>query len=309
MKPNLLTIGSDPELLLIDNEEGGRPVSSLRVLGRDKHDPILLGDDFRMYADNVLVEAAMPPISLMGDIIGHFRKVFVRMQEKLTARYGLLPKAAHVFSEEELKHKIVRVVDGRKEETTAFDIGCTPWYDAWEQCVVNPAPFKDGARSSSMHIHIGNVDYKTDLDGKLMTVPSKEEAIRVMDIIVGCAATIFDKDSTAQARRDLGYGRSGTFRIPAYGVEYRPLSSFALRSPDLTLLVRDLAIHAMDHVMNDTARDVIASVKPREVQTAINTGDRTLARKILGIVSLPRDLIRRVERRYEILPFNRAWGI
>jgi hypothetical protein len=309
MKDNILTLGSDPELLLIDNEEGGKPVSSIRVLGRDKYDPIPLGDEMKMYADNVLVEAAFPPISLMGDIIGHFRRVFCRMQEKLTGRYSLLPKAAHTFNDDELQHKIAKVEGIRDEDTTAFTIGCTPWYDCYKRSEVNPTPFKNGTRSSSMHIHIGNVNYKTDRRGKLMSVPDKEDAIKIMDIFVGCAAAIFDKDETAQARRDLGYGRCGTFRMPHYGVEYRPLSSYALRHPDLTLLVRDLTIHAMEHVMDDSVRDVIASVDSSEVQTAINTGNRVLARKILTIAGLPQVLFRRVERRYEIPSFNQAWAI
>src|SRR5689334_8173306 len=57
----MITLGSDPELMLFSKDEG-KIVSSMRILkGCDKRKPILLGNGIKMYPDNVLLEAAFPP--------------------------------------------------------------------------------------------------------------------------------------------------------------------------------------------------------------------------------------------------------
>ena len=300
-----LTIGSDPELMLWDTQ-AGKIVSSMPVLGQTKENPILLGNGVKFYADNVLAEAAFNPIDIAGDIASHFRDVWVRVQERLGDRFRLLPKAAHLYDDDQLATKLVTP---NGIEVTAFDIGCTPSLDVYRRCMNMPTPFKDGTRSSSMHIHIGNANYKTDQEGALMTIESKEEAVKIMDIIVGCSSAIFDKDETAAARRELGYGRAGNFRVCEYGLEFRVLSSYALRSPILVDLVRDLTTHAMSFIIDDTVEDALALVNPDDVEAAINNSDVTLARSILKKVSMPSSLMKRVEQDYKLPSFNEAWGI
>lgn len=303
------TIGSDPELMIFD-KEAGKIVSSMPVLKRTKKDPIDLGNGVKVYADNVLAEASFRPISLIEDFAAHVRDVITRVQECLGGRYSLLPQSSHVYDADDLKHELTEMGDDGKVNTvTAFDIGCTPWFDVYTTEMCDPAPFKDGLRSSSMHIHLGNPDYKTDYEGHLMTIPSKEHAIKVMDIIVGCAAAIFDKDPSSITRRNLGYGKAGTFRLCPYGAEYRVLSSYGLRTPELTKLVHDLTSHAMSHISGGTVIDLIESISPVDIQHAINQSDGAMARKVLRQAALPAALMKRVEKTYDIPAFATAWGL
>lgn len=303
-KPTLnLTFGSDPELMLFDLSEK-KIVSSLRVLKRTKDDPIVLGNGIKMYADNVLVETSFPPLSMMEDFISYFRNIFTRMQESLGAQYRLLPQASHVYDEAELKDKI-KQRDGT--EISAWDIGCNPNFDVYKKQINEPLPFKDGLRTGSFHLHIGNKSWKTNPDGKLMRMPSKEQAIKIMDIFVGCASILFDKDPTSPARRQY-YGKAGEFRPTDYGCEYRCLSNWALRSPITTQLVFDLTKHAMSHIADDTVQDVLDAIGDELVQDAINNNKPDLATTILKKASLPSQLFARILK--ESTPnFYKAWGL
>ncbi len=283
-----VTFGSDPELHLFDNETK-RIVSSLRILGRNKLDPIILGDGMKMYADNVLIEAAFPP-ALAETVVAMIRDVFTRMQEKLGARYSLLPKASHVYDPEELA------------DPACWETGCNPNFDVYAEAMNLPADFKDGQRTGSFHIHVGNPLF----DGNKMEM--KAIAIRLMDVFVGCASVIFDKDESAPARRSL-YGKAGEFRPTSYGAEYRVLGNYPLRSPETTKLVYDLVDYTMTHIHNKTDRDVLKAINPLEVQTAINTNDRTLALKVLDKAALPHKLLARVQQDYQMPAFNQAWSI
>jgi hypothetical protein len=301
--PLKLTIGSDPELMLLDSQRN-KIVSSLRILKQTKEFPIILGDDTKMYADNVLVEASFPPISLGGDMISHLRNVFVKMQERLGARYKLLPQSSHVYEDNELKYKVTKP-DGKK--VTAWDIGCNPNYDVYNRRMNLPAEFENGLRTGSFHLHLGNEAYQTDREGKLMSMPNKEEAIKIMDVFVGCASVLFDNDKTSAARRKY-YGKAGEFRPTPYGVEYRVLGNFSLRSPETTNLILDLTKHAMGHITNETSKDVLKIVKEEDVKSAINNNDKEIAKKVLKKVSLPAELMARISKEYNP-EFYSAWAI
>lgn len=307
--PFPVLIGSDPELMAVDTRTG-TITSSMRILKTTKEDPIDLGNGVRAYADNVLIEAAFNPIELMGDITAHFRDVWVRIQERLGDRFHLLPQASHAYDDDQLTDKL-KTSEGL--DVDAWTIGCTPSFDVYARTMNVPDPFKDNTRSSSMHIHIGNADHEKDPYGRMcrFDLDGKEQAVKVMDVIVGCASAIFDRDPTAAARRALGYGRAGSWRGPdkPYGIEYRALSSWGLRSPELTLLVRDLTAHAMTHMTDGTVLDVLAAVDSDQVQSAINDGNAALAKRILQQASLPAALMRRVEQDYVTPSFNAAWAI
>lgn len=294
--PLRLTLGSDPEVMLFDTEQN-RIVSAIPVLGRDKHDPILLGRDVKLYADNVLTEMSFAPAESTEEIVERFRDAFTRTQARLGPRYRLHPQASHVYDEDQLQDKAAR------------EVGCTPSFNGWANTQNAIADLKEsGFRTGSCHLHLGNADCWTQPKGKLMTKTSVLDAIKMLDIYVGTASTIFDRDPTAPARRDL-YGRSAEYRRTTYGCEYRCLGNYVLRSPSLIRLAYDLAIHAISHVSNDTVQDVLQAVNPEEVQLAINTSDPALARVVLSQAALPDELMKRVEHEYAPASFEQEWGI
>lgn len=293
-RPLTLTWGSDPELMIQDTKTQ-RIVSAIPVIKRDKHDPVDLGNGAKMYYDNVLTEMSFSPARL-EEITARFKDAFARMKKHLGPQYRLFPKAAHVYDAKEVESDI------------AMQAGCDPSFNAWTRSVNPATKFTTGLRSGSCHIHVGREDWENPADERLVAIESKEQAVRLMDVFVGCANVIFDKDPTAPERRKL-YGRSSECRWPPHGVEYRVCGPYMLKSPELIQLGYDLAFHAVSHVVDDTAEQALARIKPEEVQTAINTNDAKLARKVLVAAGLPKALMQRVEKDYRLPEFEKAWGI
>ncbi len=300
MKPLPITIGHDPEFHVFDLKQR-RIVSSIPVVGRDKHDPIELGNRFRMYSDNVLVECSFPESRSDFEAITKMRDVFRAMQTKLGDRYRLLPKAAHIYSEKELGPKPA-VMKG--ELPVAWEVGCNPSFNAWDETINVPTPFTDGLRTGSFHIHIGNADLK---DERLRTAGSRHEAVKLLDIFLGMASVLFDKDRTAKDRRKL-YGKAGEFRPTSYGIEYRVLGPFAMQSPTNYQLVLDLIHYTINQIEHDRGKEILSRVDGAKVRRAIDTSNRSVAQELLGKVGLPKEFLSRCLKT-KPTEFYSAWGI
>lgn len=283
-----ITIGSDPELHLQDNETG-KIVSAIPILKKDKHNPIVLSGGTKLYYDNVLAEISHSPVANAEDGVKKFREIFSNVQKFLGPRYTLLPQAAHTYDKDQLKDK------------TCWETGCNPNLDAYAEMENPRVEFKDGLRTGSFHIHLGHP--------KLKTMYEKADAIKMMDVYLGCSSVIFDKDPTAGKRRKY-YGRAGEFRPTDYGLEYRPLGNYPLRTPAMTKLVFDLVEYCAGHVERGTVKDVINIKGIQKVtQWAINDNDPKEAMKVLDKAALPHALLERVKQTYEVPAFREAWGL
>lgn len=293
MKP--LTFGSDPELMLM-LVNGRRIVSSIPVIEHDKKDPVDLGAGIKMHADNVLVEATMPPSDTkeqfkrtIGDALG-------RMSEWLGKDFKLVARASHIYPESELGKKPDVMVG---ELPVAWEIGCNPSFDAYEEKQKIPEPFKDGLRTGSFHLHLGH-ELLNSLDAKI-------KMVKLLDTYVGCASVIFDRDDTSLARRLL-YGQAGEFRPTPYGVEWRVLSNYALRSPLCVDLVVDLVNYAFDRILEDDADEVLGDTDFELVKAAINTNNSTLAAMALHAAGVPSSLLKRVSLQYD-MDLYQSWRL
>jgi len=269
-----MTIGSDPELMLWDRNKK-RIVSSIPVIKQDKHNPVDLGDRAKMYSDNVLVETSFPPADNKGDFLRTIRSVLGKMHNHLGERYALIPKAAHIYDESELKEK------------KAAESGCNDNFDVYLRRKGPPPPFTSGLRTGSFHIHVGHEE--------LLDPEAKDKMVRIMDIFLGCSSVVFDGDETSPMRRAL-YGKAGEFRPTSYGVEYRVLGNFALRSPKATELVVDLVEHCMDVTLQGKVDSILAKINPTDVQHAINDNMKGLAKAILIKAGTPASFIVRAGR-------------
>lgn len=287
------TLGSDPELCLF-NRTKKKIVSAIPVLKNDKYSPADLGNGIRMYADNVLVETAFPPCNSKQHILDTLADVFNRMQKRLGDKFGLVPKAAHVYDKSELKDK------------KAWEAGCDPNFNAYAG-MVNPAPsFTNGLRTGSFHIHIGNKHYETD-ETTLSTFDGRHDVIKLLDVLVGVPSIVFDKDESSSQRRAL-YGKSGEFRPTPYGVEYRVLGNFALRSPKCTELVFDLVDYAIEHIKKGSFIDVLKLADEKDVRATIDNNDAKLGLSVLKKVKLPSSLLKRIQKDYDA-DFSKSWGL
>lgn len=281
------TIASDPEIHLFDTKKK-RVVSSIPVLKTDKYNPINLGGGVNAYADNILTEVSLPPSKNKKEFIESFRNAFLRLQKHVGSNYRIFPKAAHNYAKSELKDK------------AAWEIGCSPTFDCYAKKINNPGAFKDGVRTSSTHIHLGNE--------KLLDFETRHKAIKILDIIVGCSSVIFDKDNTAKLRRQK-YGKAGEFRMPKHGIEWRILDSFVLNSPKLLDLTYDLVDYSMSFIENNKADEILSLIPEKDVINTINNCNKKMALDILKKIKLPENLFNRVLQDYSNLDFYKEWNI
>lgn len=155
----------------------------------------------------------------------------------------------------------------------AKHFGCKPTeniYGSGESNInVDPAEFK--GRSAGGHIHLGyyNADSKKALKRADKLVP-------VLDLLVGNTSVLLDRDPSNVERRKV-YGKAGEFRTPEYGLEYRTLSNFWLRSYPLMVLVMEMSRLAVNIVVWGKDKELMDGVEIERVRQAINENDFDLA--------------------------------
>lgn len=286
---NAITIGFDPELAIID-EAAGHFTSALRVLKKDKHDPIVLNNGVKIYADNALAEASMPPANSKDWAMATLRDAILQMCEYVhgvSPNLRVVPKAAVEFPAKELRSK------------KAWEVGCNPNSNGYTG-LHNPIPqFTNGIRTGSFHIHIGHP--------KMEKMEEKMRAVKMLDLYLGCSSVIFDRDDSAIERRKL-YGRAGEFRPTPYGVEYRVLGNWCLNNPELTRLALDLVDYAMEAYDSGAYDAIFQDLDVKDVQDAINEGDKALAEALLyttGIVE--QNMIFRIKKNYDYYKIYDGW--
>lgn len=228
------TFGSDPEFFLSNS---GKLVSAIEIINGDvDHRISISGHEF--YYDNVLAECAIKPGANKKETLQNIREC-LKIYANMVRPNRLETIASHTFSKEELDHPAARKV------------GCAPDMCAYEVAQVKPprnAIKKSGFRSSGGHIHLGSDILLTD-------GPEPYFLVYMLDLFVAGPSLKIDKDPTSPARRTL-YGQAGRFRSKEYGLEYRTLSSFWLKSPRLVKLVYDLC---------NLSLEIIASGKINEL--------------------------------------------
>lgn len=118
-----------------------------------------------------------------------------------------------------------------------------------------------------MHIHFGYDKPNTNTSIQL---------IKYFDLCCGVPSVLYDRDTF---RRTL-YGQAGAFRLCAYGVEARTLSSEMLNDQYLGLMYdqAQLAIEMLNDGLPLPESDLI--------QRCINTSNEVLARHILDLYGL-----------------------
>lgn len=118
-------------------------------------------------------------------------------------------------------------------------------------------------RSAGFHIHLG-YDHPTIQESLRM--------IKLLDIFLGIPSVIIDPD---KKRREL-YGKAGAFRLTAYGMEYRTLSSYMMSKDSILNLVWDLLILAVNYIGLPELFD------KNQIQHIINESDVEEAKKFLN---------------------------
>ena len=234
----MFTIGADPEIFLVSPE--GKFVSSVGKIGGTKMIPQPIGMGCAHQEDNVAVEFNIPPASTLEEFKTSIKFSMDFLEQKAkTLNLNLSVTASADFDSAELQTPQAKV------------FGCDPDFDAWTG-LQNPAPRarNKNLRSCGGHIHIGTDENAMDI-------------ARAMDLFAGCPSIILDKDSR---RREL-YGKPGSFRYKPYGCEYRVLSNFWLKTPELIEWAYKQTQRAVEWVKENKKDGEVEW--PKEIQEAI----------------------------------------
>lgn len=248
-----MTIGSDAELIIADGTL--RPFPVCGIIGGTKDKPRKLGNTpYFIQEDNVLLEFNIPPCSTEKEFTSHMRDGMHRSLQELPPSLQLYPSATAVFEKNLINF------------SQAHMFGCEPDFNAWIM-EENPKPNAENKelRSAAGHVHIG-WDEPTNED--------RIALIKAADIFAGLRSVWEFAD---RQRREL-YGKAGSFRPKAYGVEHRVLDNqwvWERRSKEIFYWYQD-AINFVNAGLVNT----ITKEDSEKIQKAINTYDVDLAAKL-----------------------------
>ena len=255
------TIGSDPELFLVDTKTK-KVVSAIDKIPGHKDDPYIEGlpEGFGLQTDNILAEFNIPPVTSCEEFIHHieFMKDFIRKKaQEINPDLDIMCKASSKVPMKELKHPQAR------------EFGCDADY-----CIYSQGPNTVGKaartslRSGGFHIHVGYPNNSIDVSIAML---------RYIDAIVGLPSILFDTDVE---RRNL-YGKAGCFRLQKYGFEYRTLSSYWIDNPSRLKFIWLQVVYALH--CYERGMDIPSA---NEVRDAINNNDVEKAKALIKAYSI-----------------------
>jgi hypothetical protein len=264
MEVKMSSIGTDPEFFL---KKGDTYINAEHYFPGDKHKPHPMKSGAGLQTDNVAVEFASPVAKDGEDLVAKLQATFNELFKMLPPECVLDTTPAAIFDEKELQ----------TEQAQLF--GCSPSFDAWELKMNEPPQAANtNMRSIGGHIHVG----RTEGDGNdfLSDPYGKVDLVKTMDTLHGVISVVLDNGPEAVERRKL-YGSAGEHRPTDYGVEYRTLSAFWLKSPNLVMLMDSLTQDALKLVREGKHNDLIDTIGGDVICNTINTGDTKMAETII----------------------------
>lgn len=294
------TIGCDPEFFL---EKDGHLVSAIGHIKGTKEEPLWLKNGSGLQYDNVALEFCSPVCMDVSGFIGALRETFGLIKESVPFKLLCIPST--FFPAKELE----------TDEAQLF--GCSPDYNVWEREVNDPpVPFDPTFRTCGGHVHVGAVspgpyDFLYQMDGK-------EQIIKAMDLIHGLSSLEIDASKQATLRRTL-YGKAGCFRPKDYGVEYRTLSNFWLKSPLLVRFVYSLTQDALklvasgglNHAINLVGKEFIVNSinNPSELTSEGERGKHGYRKIVEPYISKQSSELFDEVVTHQYKPFEEEWGV
>lgn len=262
------TAGADPELMLVD--PNGTLTSAIPLIKGTKKEPQEVKGG-AVQRDNVMAEFNVTPSGTDEEFVHNIRTVMGELA-KLVEPNRLAVRAYAQFPEAELDHPEAR------------EFGCNPDFCAWPDrngvLTMNKIPSHKALepfRSAGGHFHLG---HKKETEDILSDDFGKIEIVKMLDVFQGIPSVLLDPDQSAIERRSL-YGTAGAHRPKDYGVEYRALGNFWLRSPDLVHLMYRLADLAIELTLNGESQQVIEQIGQKNIQDIINRSQPRKAKRVL----------------------------
>ena len=250
-----IRFGADPELFLVNSH--GRLVSAVGKIGGTKQCPRPIDDlGAAVQEDNVAVEFNIAPASGVREFIRNLYtplKYIEKYVKEMELSPHIVPSA--IFPEDQL------------ESTQAQEFGCEPDYNVWTG-KVNPRPKAKGSlaflRTCGGHLHVSWDE---------PTMEQRRDLVKSLDLFLGVPSVLMDSDS----RRRVLYGRAGAHRPKRYGVEYRVLSNFWIRSPKAMKWAFEQSTRAV-RFLNEG--NTVSTKARKNILSAINSNNLRVAGKL-----------------------------
>lgn len=237
-------IGADPEVFVTKQ---GSPFSAFGLIPGNKKAPHKVKDG-AVQVDGMALEFNISPANTVTKFVHNLQSVFATLEAMLPAdcKIDIVPSVE--FDWDHIK----------AQPNEALELGCDPDMNAYTQSV-NPKPNNEtNLRTAAGHVHIGWTGNDSDINDAHTNAAFT--LTRQLDFYLALPSLYIDKD----VRRRSMYGQAGCCRIKPYGVEYRVLSNFWLKSPAY-----------MEWVFNSTMKAIADLLDGKDMyqETGINPSD------------------------------------
>lgn len=259
---NQLLVGADPELFLT---KGGVFHSGYGIIPGTKIAPFPV-EDGAVQVDGMAVEFNITPASNEEQFVTSVHKVMHQLEAMIPKQFHLNISPVAEFAPE---HMEAQPEDAKK-------LGCDPDFNAYTG-LANPRPDQHPTmRTAAGHIHLGWCQDRDPHD--LRHFMSCCELAKQLDLYLGVPSVLMDPDT----KRKQMYGKAGAFRPKPYGLEYRVLSNFWLKSDKLMRWAYRQTHEAFDSLVRRGAAKGCAS----EIENLINTNNKQVAQVICDAYGL-----------------------
>lgn len=206
-----ITLGADPEILLIDKTTK-EPWGAVDCSKGTKEEPESVGFG-AIQVDGMALEYNIDPAKTIDEWVEYHNKVQEVLVDKASEQgldscdMSLLDYTKYIKSENPTDDELI--------------FGCDPDLNAGTG-EENEMPDNDGSimfRTAGGHVHVGFSNWSEECGDAL---ESARVLTKMMDATLGLWSVIED---SGIERKQL-YGKAGAFRIKPYGFEYRTLSNF-----------------------------------------------------------------------------------
>jgi hypothetical protein len=265
----MILVGADPEVFV--KNEDNKFISGYGMIPGTKHEPHVV-DLGAVQVDGMALEFNITPAKDQEEFLKHINSVMARLESMIPEEYRLdiVPHAD--FGQEYINNQPI----------VAQLLGCEPDFDAYSGFENDPVYEVPGLRTAAGHIHVGWTEKSSTED--VMHFNTGCMQAKNMDILLGLPSVLLDGDGTK--RREM-YGTAGAFRPKTYGMEYRVLSNFWLKSEELKKWVYNATVHSFECMAGYADRSYVGVFSDAMIQDTINKGDKVTAQvmiKDLGVL-------------------------
>ncbi|HKI62904.1 MAG TPA: hypothetical protein VKA31_11475 [Mariprofundaceae bacterium] len=263
-----LLIGADPELFV---KAGDKFRSGYGMIPGTKLEPHKVSHG-AVQVDGMALEFNIDPSTGPEDFINNIHIVLSELRKMVPEDYDLALCPTAEFDRQHMA----------EQPEEARILGCDPDYNAYTGLINTPPTPPATMRTAAGHVHLG---WTQDVDVSNPDHFQKCRRLAIqLDYFLGVPSLLLDPD---KKRREL-YGKAGAFRPKPYGMEYRVLSNFWLRSPQLMNWVWMGAWEGYRHMEGGMNWEMVMRDKKQAetARTIINNGDADEARKLCRLLNI-----------------------